>query len=375
MDKINDDHFSKDRRVVVLVCNDGHRITAPVSQPTVEHDFLVEHLLCMRFVNVSGAVPAMCMPHMNGVVDAFKAQYRVFLMRRAVRKPECQHRYSAPRAVVDNFNMLRWIGLAWQHVSSATMQRSWWRAGCVPDTWTSSMGHLHGTFAAGMYEPLVSTTVDLQVLIEEFKNELGTFMTACEYVDCDKTLLEEAGIVFEPVSSGSSGGGVEMCIPEGPLLSDPRSRRRVIRSVTHAYTRHADELGIPLAGVPSEVVALNQELAVQFSGFSLPPNFRSPSSARSLRYHPPLSCPCPPAACMHGMGAARTTMNERVANTMLARMVYQCTVAANSLDAIRCLQTHPFDLVLMDVQVSCAMRCKCVGGAWTSVGVQVRGVN
>ncbi|CAI5485804.1 unnamed protein product [Closterium sp. Naga37s-1] len=67
------------------------------------------------------------------------------------------------------------------------------------------MGHLHGTFAAGMYEPLVSTTVDLQVLIEDFKIELGTFMTACEYLDCDETLLEEAGIEFELVSSGSSG--------------------------------------------------------------------------------------------------------------------------------------------------------------------------
>ncbi|CAI5948179.1 unnamed protein product [Closterium sp. NIES-64] len=124
------------------------------------------------------------------------------------------------------------------------------------------MGHLHGTFAAGMYEPLVSTTVDLQMLIADFKIELGTFMTACEYVDCDETLLEEAGIVFEPVSSGSSGGGGEMCIPEGPLLSDPRSRRRVIRSVTHAYTRHADELGIAPADVPSEVGALNQELCM-----------------------------------------------------------------------------------------------------------------
>ncbi|CAI5514973.1 unnamed protein product [Closterium sp. Naga37s-1] len=60
-----------------------------------------------------------------------------------------------------------------------------------------------------------------------------------------------------------------------------------------------------------------------------------------------------------GMGAARTTMNKRVASTMLARIVYECTVAANSLDAIRCRQTHPFDLPLMDVQVSGALRKKC----------------
>ncbi|CAI5488322.1 unnamed protein product [Closterium sp. Naga37s-1] len=152
MDEINNDHFSKDRRVVILVCNEGHRITEPV------------------------------------------------------------------------------------------------------------LGHLHGTFGAGMYEPLVSTTVDLQMLIEQFKIELGTYMSAVEYVDCDETLLEEAGIEFEPVSSGSGGGGGELCIPEGPLMRDPRSRRRVIRSVTQAYTRHADALGIPPASVPAEVGALNQEV-------------------------------------------------------------------------------------------------------------------
>ncbi|CAI5956195.1 unnamed protein product [Closterium sp. NIES-64] len=255
MDEINNDHFSKDRRVVILVCNEGHRITELVSPPIVEHGFHVEHLLCMRIVNVFGAVPAMCMPHLNGIVDAFKVQYHVFLMRRALRSNECQHRYSAPLAVVDNYDMLRWIGEAWAQVSSATMQRSWWHAGCVLVSWTSSLGHLHGTFGAGMYKPLVSTTVDLQMLIEQFKIELSTYMSVVEYVDCDETLLEEAGIEFEPVSSGCSGGGGEMCIPEGPLMWDPRSRRRVIRSA-----RQVDALDIPPACVPAEVGALNQDV-------------------------------------------------------------------------------------------------------------------
>ncbi|CAI5489350.1 unnamed protein product [Closterium sp. Naga37s-1] len=98
-----------------------------------------------------------------------------------------------------------------------------------------------------------------------------------------------------------------------------------------------------------------------------------PRPVRQITINRLLASPANLAAS--GYCSPRTTMNERVANTMLARMVYECTVAANSLDAIRCLQTHPFDLVLMDVQVSGAMRCKCMGGAWTSVGVQVRGVN
>ncbi|CAI5503320.1 unnamed protein product [Closterium sp. Naga37s-1] len=40
----------------------------------------------------------------------------------------------------------------------------------------------------------------------------------------------------------------------------------------------------------------------------------------------------------------------------VARMGYECTSAANSQDAIRGLQAHSFDKVLMDVQVNGAMR-------------------
>ncbi|CAI5473118.1 unnamed protein product [Closterium sp. Yama58-4] len=45
-------------------------------------------------------------------------------------------------------------------------------------------------------------------------------------------------------------------------------------------------------------------------------------------------------------------VNQKVATKMLARMGYECTVANNGHEAILRLQAHPFDLVLMDVQVS-----------------------
>ncbi|CAI5519327.1 unnamed protein product [Closterium sp. Naga37s-1] len=44
-------------------------------------------------------------------------------------------------------------------------------------------------------------------------------------------------------------------------------------------------------------------------------------------------------------------VNQKVATMMLARMGYDCTVANNGQEAILRLQAHPFDLVLMDVQM------------------------
>ncbi|CAI7742318.1 unnamed protein product [Closterium sp. NIES-53] len=49
--------------------------------------------------------------------------------------------------------------------------------------------------------------------------------------------------------------------------------------------------------------------------------------------------------------AEDNVVNQKVATTMLARMGYDCTVANNGQEAILRVQAHPFDLVLMDVQM------------------------
>ncbi|CAI5485011.1 unnamed protein product [Closterium sp. Yama58-4] len=52
-----------------------------------------------------------------------------------------------------------------------------------------------------------------------------------------------------------------------------------------------------------------------------------------------------------GVGREDNVVNQKVATKMLARMGYECTVAHNGHEAILRLQAHPFDLVLMDVQM------------------------
>ncbi|CAI5987222.1 unnamed protein product [Closterium sp. NIES-64] len=88
-----------------------------------------------------------------------------------------------------------------------------------------------------MLEPILSVCVDLQLLIEKFKGFRAT-----------------------PDASASDDSSGDMSLPDGPLLRDERSRRRVIRNVTNAYVERADELGIPPAAVPAEVGASNQEV-------------------------------------------------------------------------------------------------------------------
>ncbi|CAI5954783.1 unnamed protein product [Closterium sp. NIES-65] len=211
-------------------------------------------------INIRGSVPEMGLPHLQGVGDALKAYYRVVLMRRAIGSKWFQFDYSASIADVDYNDILKWLGEAWTRVRAATMQRSWWRAGCVPASWPPLMAYLGDTCATGMFEPIISVCVNLQLLIEKFKVRPACYMTASYFINCNAGLCVEQGFRATHAASASDDLSGDMSLPDGPLLRDERSSRRVIRNVTNAYVERADELGIPLAAVSAKVGASNQEV-------------------------------------------------------------------------------------------------------------------
>ncbi|CAI5480000.1 unnamed protein product [Closterium sp. Yama58-4] len=254
------DKVSRDRNTLILTIHEAHRIIGEVARPVTEHGFSVQHLTNTRIVNIRGSVPEGGLPHLQGVEDALKGHYRVMLMKRAIAAKRFQFDYSASIADVDYGLMLEWLGEAWTRVRAVTMQRSWWRAGCVPPSWPPLMAYLSDTSATGMFEPLIAICVELQLLIEKFKMRPACYMTAAEFVNCDAGLCVEQGFRATPAASASDDSSGEMSLPDGPLLRDERSRRRVIRNVTNAYVERADALGIPPALVPAEVGASNQEV-------------------------------------------------------------------------------------------------------------------
>ncbi|CAI5975619.1 unnamed protein product [Closterium sp. NIES-65] len=232
VETVNGVHFSRDRNTLIRTIHEAHRITGEVARPVTEHGFSVQHLTNTRIVNIRGSVPEGGLPHLQGTEDALKGHYRVMLMKRAIAAKRFQFDYSASIADVDYGLMLEWLGESWTRVRAATMQRSWWRAGCVPPSWPPLMAYLNDTCATGMFEPLIATCVELQLLIEKFKMRPACYMTAAEFVNCDAGLCVEQGFRATPAASASDDSSGEMSLPDGPLLRDERSRRRVIRNVT-----------------------------------------------------------------------------------------------------------------------------------------------
>ncbi|CAI5975397.1 unnamed protein product [Closterium sp. NIES-64] len=260
VETVNGVHFSRDRITIILTIHKAHRITGEMAPPVTEHGFSVQHLTNTRIVNIRGSVPKTGLPHLQGVGDALKAYYRVMLMRCAIGSKRFQFDYSASIANVDYNDMLEWLGESWTRVRATTMQRSWWRARCVPASWPPLMAYLGDTCATGMFEPIISVCVDLQLLIEKFKVRRACYMTAADFINCDAGLCVEQGFKATPAASTSDDSSGKMSLPDDPLLRDERSRRRVISNVTNPYVERADELGIPLAAVPAEVGALTQEV-------------------------------------------------------------------------------------------------------------------
>ncbi|CAI5933477.1 unnamed protein product [Closterium sp. NIES-64] len=204
---------SRDRNTIILTIHNAHRITGEVAPAVSEHGFSVQHLTNTRVVNIRGSVPETGLPHLQGVGDALKVYYRVMLMRRAIGSKRFQFDYSASIADVDYNDILEWLGEAWTHL-----------------------------------------------LIEKFKERPACYMTASDFINCDAGIRVEQGFRATPDASASDDSSGDMSLPDGPLLRDERSRRRVIRNVTNAYVERADELGIPPAAVPAEVGASNQEV-------------------------------------------------------------------------------------------------------------------
>ncbi|CAI5483404.1 unnamed protein product [Closterium sp. Yama58-4] len=261
MEEFNGELHAKNERAVVLVHNPTHTLTGCVKETSTVEGFVVEELTRVKVVQTFGVVPAVAFSAINGVVDSLKAVFRTWFMRSAVTSTEWTSDGVFPRPPLHD--VLYKLFMAGKLTMPGTIQRSWWRAGTVPKGWLSRMDCLKGKAAAGMFDMMVVDLTCLQLVIEEFKSKCssGAFMTAWDFVGCDEFLLAK----WAPEGAEEEGSEDEIpaffCIPEGPLMRDSRSCRRVGRMVHGGFVKRAEALGIQPKDVPEEAGVVNEEVA------------------------------------------------------------------------------------------------------------------
>ncbi|CAI5974870.1 unnamed protein product [Closterium sp. NIES-65] len=226
---------------------------------TVE-GFVVEELTRVKVVQTFGVMPAAAFSAINGVVDTLKAVFRTWFLRTAVTSTEWTRAGIFPRPPLHE--VLYKLFMACKLTMPRTIQRSWWRAGSVPKGWLSRMDSLKGKAAAGMFDGLVLQLTSLQLVIEEFKGKCSStvFMTAWDFVGCDEGLIEKWAPARVLEDESEDEIPAYFCIPEGPLMRDSRSCRRVSRMVHDGFVKQAEALGIPLRDVPEEAGVVNEEV-------------------------------------------------------------------------------------------------------------------
>ncbi|CAI5477831.1 unnamed protein product [Closterium sp. Yama58-4] len=237
MEEFNGELHAKNERAVVLVHNPLHTLTGCVKETSTVEGFVVEEL------------------------TRVKAVFRTWFMRSAVTSTEWTRDGVFPRPPLHD--VLYKLFMAGKLTMPGTIQWSWWRAGTVPKGRLSRMDRLKGKAAAGMFDMMVVDLTCLQLVIEEFKSKCssGAFMTAWDFVGCDEFLLEK----WAPEGAEEEGSEDEIpaffCIPEGPLMRDSRSCRRVGRMVHGGFVKRAEALGIQPKDVPEEAGVVNEEVA------------------------------------------------------------------------------------------------------------------
>ncbi|CAI5473812.1 unnamed protein product [Closterium sp. Yama58-4] len=210
--QLNAAMYAEGRHVIVLLDN--------ASSHMLRSEFAWSEIICrMRTTCMSNVclvflppnTTAFTQPLDQGIIATARARY-------------CQHWLRAFTAlwnadgvtsVVARFrpnlrDVLAWLSDAWTSVDARTIQRCWWRTGCLPLSWSMELTHVHDD------EPTPSVYPDIE--LDDDIGDVGTLIsglglghgaiTAAEYVaidDGEPTCAEHAA---EQTTTESEGGMV-----------------------------------------------------------------------------------------------------------------------------------------------------------------------
>ncbi|CAI5962735.1 unnamed protein product [Closterium sp. NIES-64] len=191
---------SKERLTMAFLVNaDGSHAFRPlvISKAKRPHDFQLDY-----------DPEALCYWRHNA-----KARYRQHWLRALTALWNADGATSAvARYRLNLRDVLGWLSDAWTSVGARTIQRCWWRTGCLPLSWSMELTHVHDD------EPIPAVYPDIE--LDDDIDDVGTLisglglgngtMTAAEYVAIDDakptcaeraaeqtTAEAEAGLVVE----------------------------------------------------------------------------------------------------------------------------------------------------------------------------------
>ncbi|CAI5953155.1 unnamed protein product [Closterium sp. NIES-65] len=207
--------FAEGRKIVVLLDNaSSHMLRAVDAWSEIVCGVRTTCMSHVRLVFLPPNTTAFTQPLDQGIIATAKARYRQHWLRAFSGLWNADGATSAVARFRPNLrDVLEWLSESWTSVGARTIQRCWWRTGCLPLSWSLELPHVHDD------EPIPAAYPDIE--LDDDIDDVGTLintldlgnaaMTAAEYVaidDAEPTCAE--GTAHPPVTEEEMRSEVEL---------------------------------------------------------------------------------------------------------------------------------------------------------------------
>ncbi|CAI5956552.1 unnamed protein product [Closterium sp. NIES-64] len=213
--QLNAAMYAEGRKIVLLLDNaSSHMLRSELAWSEIVCGMRTTCMSNVRLVFLPPNTTAFTQPLDQGIIATVKARYRQHWLRAFSALWNGDGATSAVARFRPNLrDVLAWLSDAWTSVGARTIQRCWWRTGCLPLSWSLELTQVHDD------EPSSAVYPDIE--LDDDIDDVGTLisglalgnaaMTAAKYVaiDDDEPTCAE-GAAGQPTTEPEAGLEVEL---------------------------------------------------------------------------------------------------------------------------------------------------------------------
>ncbi|CAI5998922.1 unnamed protein product [Closterium sp. NIES-64] len=213
--QLNAAMYAEGRKILVLLDNaSSHMLRSQLAWSEIVCGMRTTCMSNVRLVFLPPNTTAFTQPLDQGIIATVKARYRQHWLRAFSALWNGEGATTAVARFRPNLrDVLAWLSDAWMSVGERTIQRCWWRTGCLPLSWSLELSHVHDD------EPTPAVYPDIE--LDDDIDDVGTLisglalgnaaMTAAEYVAIDDGEPTSAeGAAGQPANEPESGVDAEL---------------------------------------------------------------------------------------------------------------------------------------------------------------------
>ncbi|CAI5461993.1 unnamed protein product [Closterium sp. Yama58-4] len=144
IEQLNAAMYAEDRHIVILLDNaSSHVLTSRGATTEDLFGFRTRSLSNVRLVYLPPNTTCFTQPLDQGLIAMAKARYRQHWLRAFTGRWTADGATSRVARFKPNLrDIVAWLNDAWMNIALRTIQRCWWRTGCLPRAWAMDLPHV-----------------------------------------------------------------------------------------------------------------------------------------------------------------------------------------------------------------------------------------